>query len=552
MPQQLNETTVSQHLKVVAAGWHPDLIDAMRRAVATVYTSPWFNAAPQRFRDALNKWTLYLLLKNVRPTAADDKLAAQDRAVSVTRTISSRYHDYLAANINNPDLISKLNTVDFSLDDLSALSMNWHNTLKKKQEGRGAPGKTILKFNDGLKWVSLGRGYCAQEGKAAGHCGNSAHREGDDILSLRDKNEHVHLTFVINNGMLGEMKGRGNEKPAQKYHDHIVALLRLPMVKGISGARYLPQNNFHLSDLPKDVYEKLFGEKPLLDRPALLLKHIRDPEKLKELGVDFGNKKIDGNHLVIKDEIGEDFLDYFDLDRHTEKWLKEMFDGGSAEWWEPYHRNAREVEDYIPAKYTEAVLAYLVDRASDESKEEVKDYRTVSQKIEYLLGEDEEANDEFSMAIDDAYRYGYESKMIKQTMEALEEGGSPKDADGLQITFQLTGDHNVWKDKGRKLVAFADLVRYWDAEKEYYDGDFEAYLEALDGYVTPKLDTDSMHRYAEGEFDDTALADIIQEIVHEFLPKEKDKKEEPAKESAEPTPAELEVLREIVDMSGQA
>ena len=103
----------------------------------------------------------------------------------------------------------------------------------------------LISFADGYAWWLLPRGGCPVEAEAMGHCGNvPSQRPGDQILSLR---RQVRLdlrsraegstrgdvirwypvaTFILDDdGQLGEMKGRGNDKPAAKYHPYIVELL---------------------------------------------------------------------------------------------------------------------------------------------------------------------------------------------------------------------------------------------------------------------------------------------------------------------------------------
>ena len=134
-------------------------------------------------------------------------------------------------------------------------------------------GKKLMDTGDGYAWYSLGKGSCPKEAKAMGHCGNAeSEEEGDDILSLRkekkvgDKTYHEpHLTFINNNGDLGEMKGRGNEKPAERYHKHIIPLLESDHVKALMGGGYRADSNFSLKDLPEDKQKRLLNKKPDID-----------------------------------------------------------------------------------------------------------------------------------------------------------------------------------------------------------------------------------------------------------------------------------------------
>ena len=106
-----------------------------------------------------------------------------------------------------------------------------------------------------------------------GHCGNvPSQRSGDQILSLRRQVRRGDLTrwhpvapFILDaDGQLGEMKGRGNDKPAARYHPYILALLRHDMIRGIKGGGYMPENNFSMSDFDPQTREQLIAKKPEL------------------------------------------------------------------------------------------------------------------------------------------------------------------------------------------------------------------------------------------------------------------------------------------------
>lgn len=123
-------------------------------------------------------------------------------------------------------------------------------------------------------WVMLNRAACDEEANAMGHCGNSPRRTTDDrIISLRSVDAEIEgtqfyrpcLTFILHgDGYLGEMKGRGNQKPAEHYHRQIEALLHLDIIKGIKGGGYMPENNFAIRDLDGDSHRALVSKKPAL------------------------------------------------------------------------------------------------------------------------------------------------------------------------------------------------------------------------------------------------------------------------------------------------
>lgn len=162
---------------------------------------------------------------------------------------------------NQPWLKIKLDFDEFENEWRSRSSDNG----VKIQDG----DKIILKFDGGKKaWWLLDRSYCRDEGDKMGHCGNTAaYKDGDNILSFRTATEDPeywvpHMTFILNHGVLGEMKGKANKKPESKYHPYIVALLKSDYVKEIRGGGYAPGQNFSLNDLPTAVRDELLAKKP--------------------------------------------------------------------------------------------------------------------------------------------------------------------------------------------------------------------------------------------------------------------------------------------------
>ena len=151
--------------------------------------------------------------------------------------------------------------------------------------------EVVLDFKDGYKWMNLNRAYCDKEAQAMGHCGNSPRSHTDDtILSLRkdvqygdEVKQSPVLTFILkSDGYLTEMKGRGNDKPAARYHKYIIPLLKLDIIEGIKGGGYMPQNNFSINDLDDDVKEDLLAEKPELAGPMERVRKFLEEGKTKE------------------------------------------------------------------------------------------------------------------------------------------------------------------------------------------------------------------------------------------------------------------------------
>jgi hypothetical protein len=203
-------------------------------------------------------------------------------------------------------------------------------------------GQVVMTFEDGMMWVLLPRPYCRAEGGAMGHCGNSAsYRSGDRLLSLRRKvkghDGHLYwrpsLTFILDrDNMLGEMKGRENNKPSQKYHQHIMALLMdQDLIQGIKGGGYAPENNFSVNDLTHEEQERLFEARPDLATATWYLKRHGFDDTFKE--------------MVIRE---------FKAYGAIEAGIKEYWDGQNLRvlWWRNWQELVKEWGNHSAAYYT--------------------------------------------------------------------------------------------------------------------------------------------------------------------------------------------------------
>jgi deoxyinosine 3'endonuclease (endonuclease V) len=143
------------------------------------------------------------------------------------------------------------------------------HSVKQKQEApvtAQSGDYELIRFSDNSAWWFLDRAYCKDEARSGKHCGNVVGQQKTDqrILSYRVSG-HVVLTFILEpDQTLGEMKAVANQKPAVKYHPQIMSLLLHSMIKGITGAGYLPEANFSIFDLGDSNIGTLLEKKPKL------------------------------------------------------------------------------------------------------------------------------------------------------------------------------------------------------------------------------------------------------------------------------------------------
>ena len=133
-------------------------------------------------------------------------------------------------------------------------------------------GEPFLKFKNGWTWFLIEEGGSYQEAQAMRHCGNGVGKPDDLLLSLREplvKGDVVfwkpHLTFILNDGALGEMKGYANAKPDSRYHVYVEGLLYQSEVRQVRGGGYLPENNFSFADMAPARQRRTLETNPKLE-----------------------------------------------------------------------------------------------------------------------------------------------------------------------------------------------------------------------------------------------------------------------------------------------
>jgi len=235
----LAENTVAQFVKT-----NPEAINIYKTVQLPLNINP-------KIAGMLRKWVVYQILQGDKDIVG--KLA--DKHI-------------LFDNEDRYNLAKKLNDPGYKLANLTADNHVYHQNISREQSKVYKEPVRILELPpiNGLQWGSLDTGYCKKYGDSMGHCGNVAHQPGDNILTLFDPKTNIHyLTFILNKGILGEMKSRNNQKPSAKFHANIVQLLLSSYVKTIKGLGYKPENNFQFEDLLPTTQEQILQQKPDID-----------------------------------------------------------------------------------------------------------------------------------------------------------------------------------------------------------------------------------------------------------------------------------------------
>lgn len=470
--------------KALMEGRHDDLIkqtfdslakyretedaDLSRKVVALLdrYSSDWTKFRQQMNRlNYPNKWKFFVadVMRQSLMLALLDGLGIEDnklrRKVKMKEIIDGKPSDvvYIMQNLNHfmgidyPPLqaFDPSSDPDNYLENLTEIEDEWKDAVG---DGWITPqgDETLILDLGKYKWFDLGRGACRDEGGAMGHCGNTPSvRAGDTIYSLRQVatrgGQEFHrpsLTFIANNGILGEMKGRANNKPDEKYHPHIIELLKSKYIDGIRGGGYMPQSNFHPDDLTEEQRQEIIdlkGEDFLELTPLIALKKavkkyndgemgaeeligvandtIDDLEEEGEIersfrfrvaGIDEeGRFKVDIEDIV--DSVGE-FRGYLDGDKYPD--VFEVYVNS-------YQDILDEVNDTLREKVYQHVSQKYRDEIIDSGIIDEDDYTidAVEENIDEIIEHD--IADDLKMAIENVVRGMEESAVMSEIVDGV-------------------------------------------------------------------------------------------------------------------------------------
>ena len=448
--------------------------------------------------------------------------------------------------------IPEIHNVVFSWQAPSALVDQFNNIEVewKNERAQFVPlddeDKPYITFTDGWEWVLLDREYCELEGEAMGHCGNAGQpSRGDRILSLRRRvfvgNEphwRPSLTFILKkDGMLGEMKGRGNDKPAAKYHRYIISLLESDIVKGISGGGYMPENNFAMTDLSEEESDRLMKLKPGLATPLYYWKTNGVDDTLVEMvhGKGFGltvNRHVpsfigfsDGggrySYLAKFDDV-EAFINYYGSDS-TSRLLK-MADEPHFDF--TSDRSCRQgVWENLPRDTRHAIGLWMMKNEATTVAEycesnDIEDFDPTD--ADEVLGVIEWLGDEWADALDNSFIDGLESGTQDEIFRHLQRE--------MGAAWEMVGGMNgyiIYEDGRRGLVYDTPcyLATTTESFLEYVtNGDHEDF----EGYLEEEIDFDEPYNGFDGYNEETATENFVEHApdYSEFLNQIKAAKEQ--------------------------
>jgi len=388
---------------------------------------------------------------------------------------------------------------------------NRDQTIDTSKDEDAENFEVIEQFPDGSAWFNLNRSSCSIEGKAMGHCGNgAANRSYETVLSYRvpvdarghflkpgqehnGTHWHPRMTFILNKktGMLGEMKGRANKKPKDELLPYVVALLRNPLIKGITGGGYAAHENFSMDDLPEDTRTALIKEKPALgtlndqykieglsDSVIARLEGAFDGADLTYVSTDRERKEM---ILFTCDSMAK-LVDYLTPAKHSlartvagyisgddspdsdghysgdlsdrQELAKEMFEKSPEKW--------EHLQAYVRETYPDQVgVSDEDDEDEDYGSDADYDIDDVDSVISLLKDEDDEIYEQLGYAIQDGYAAGAETEMHEAFWKWLDD---PCDGDGIIVRLD---EGDKWDGKYSISMSMSTIFAGLDNDPDF-------------------------------------------------------------------------------------
>lgn len=168
--------------------------------------------------------------------------------------------NYIKDWIKSPRRPQNINLQAYrDLDAAYKASDEWHREIQQAATGKieGETGEIIKKYSD-YYWIDLQCNSSDAEANAMGHCGTDS--RATTLYSLRDiHTKEPHVTVAVNepNGLVTQVKGKGNRRPVDKYMNFVHDLFKEYFENGkLRGFQWS-----YAADLDIEDIKKIFPDK---------------------------------------------------------------------------------------------------------------------------------------------------------------------------------------------------------------------------------------------------------------------------------------------------
>jgi len=444
-----------------------------------------------------------------------------ERSKSVNNNIiTSVYSDNIRQILDwlQHPVTPKQDLKQLSFDQALEKAREWHQELQVLGgdiDFTEPETNTILKKypvnSDGIEyyWVFIPSNYCDLESSRMGHCGRTGY--GNNLISLRSvkaygkghtiNDSHITIAYGVNDGVFYQIKGKKNNKPAEKYFPYIFDLIKsaiqnidieyskpsmkfdknnklMPSKSLLDfngfGSEYGAEEDYGFEDMTKEEIREIYDLKPtlfesaednymLLDAGVITLEEIKKiVEREPETFSSFGNQMKLYERGIITEQPSTTFELKYDCDEvyrlldvgrdFSDNLVSEILCGDIGELsdsWSYYYENPSDLVSNLNKENEQKVIDEIVRITKlDESvvKENGIEY--------YLKGDDENfsPNDDFDNIIrslasaqnqaDDSDYYKYLYDAVEKALNELGEVHSLND-EGVKMTIDLSNSMSL-------------------------------------------------------------------------------------------------------------
>jgi len=445
---------------------------------------------------------------------------------------------------------------NLSFDEAYEKAREWHNELQVlggdidfAEPVKNRILKIYPKNSDEIEyyWVFIPSNYCDLESSRMGHCGRTGY--GNKLISLRSikpygkghtlSDSHVTIAYNENDGIFYQVKGKKNQKPAEKYFSYIFDLVKSMLTDeelkrkfnedetftGF-GSEYGQEEDYGYEDMTKEEIRELYEIKPTLfenaeDNYMLFNAGVITLDEFKEIVErEPDTFKSFGNQIKLYDlgivsqrpstiiEVSKDCGDVGDLLNigrdFSDDLVSQILCGDIDELsdsWSYYYENPKYLVDNLNKENEQLFIDEIV-RITGLDETIVKE-----NGIEhYLGGEDEEFDSEYfdnlirvlASAQNNADNNDYLNYLYEAIKSALEELGTVNtlNDEGVKMTIDLS---NSLSDE--EIFDIMDNYEFTDIDDLFYevlDIQIERPRLSIDDRYSPNGSEEDFNDYVSG------------------------------------------------------
>lgn len=183
--------------------------------------------------------------------------------------------NFILAWLNSPDVSRDVNLKNIeTLSQAHDMADAWHKSLSASGVINDESGVVVKVYPEGYYWIDLQTNSCSAEAAAMGHCGTDS--RATTLISLRDKKTkepHVTISYNQDTKNIGQVKGKGNDRPLPQYMKYVFDFLMNLVKEG----KVETFNWSYRPDLTPEEIKTIFASNPEAYLRGLIELNLKSP-----------------------------------------------------------------------------------------------------------------------------------------------------------------------------------------------------------------------------------------------------------------------------------